>query len=85
MAFRNDNRDEWERDGRSLLAPLIDQDPKPRRALVEATMDRARASMCVRDIVEFSTAVFAKEYLWSAIQALTCSLRGDNGRTQNHD
>ena len=85
MAFRNDNREEWERDGRSLLAPLTERDPKPRRALVESAIDRAYASMSVRDIVEFSTAVFVKEHLWSSIQALTSLLRGDNGRTQNHD
>ena len=85
MASGNDNREEWERDGRSLLAPLLERDPKPRRTLVEAAMNRTYASMSIRDIVEFSTAVFVKQHLWPSIEALTALLRGDNGRTRNHD
>lgn len=85
MPSTNGNREQWEQEARSLLAPLADREPRAGPALAEAAMTRAYASMSVRDIVEFSTTVLVREHLWSSIGALAALLRPASGRTRNHD
>lgn len=85
MPPKTGKREQWERDGQSLLAPLMDREPTARPTLADAAMDRAYASMSFRDIVEFSTTVLVKEHLWSSIEALASLLRPASRRTRDHD
>lgn len=85
MPSRKSNGEHWEREARSLLAPLMDQEPRARPTLADAAMNRTYASMSVRDIVEFSTTVLARGHLWASIAALASLLRPASGRTKNHD
>lgn len=85
MPSKNGNREQWEREARSLLAPLVDHEAKARPTLAEEAMNRTYASMSVRDIVEFSTTVLVKEHLWSSIAALASLLRPASQRTRNKE
>ncbi len=85
MAAKDGKTEQWEQEARSLLGPLTEQEPRARPALAEAAMNRAYASLSVRDIVEFSTTVLVKEHLWSSIGALAALLRPASGRTENRD
>ena len=85
MTSRNGNSESWEREARSLLAPLTMQEPRVNPTLPEEVMNHAYASMSVRDIVEFSTTVLVREHLCSSIGALTSLMGLENGRRPNHD
>ena len=85
MPSKNENREQWEREARSLLAPLMDYEAKARPTLADAAMNRTYASMSLRDIVEFSTTVLVKEHLWSSIATLASLLQPASRRTRNHD
>ena len=85
MTSRNGNSEPWEREARSLLAPLTIQEPRVRPTLPEAIMNHAYASMSVRDIVEFSTTVLVREHLCLSIGALTSLIGLENGGRPNHD
>jgi len=85
MTSRNGNSEPWEREARSLLAPLTIQEPRPKPTLPEEVMNHAYASMSVRDIVEFSTTVLVREHLCLSIGALTSLFGLENGRSPNHD
>ena len=84
MTSRHGNSEPWEREARSLLAPLTTQEPRVNPTLPEAVMNHAYSSMSVRDIVEFSTTVLVREHLCSSIGALTSLLGLENGEAPNH-
>jgi len=85
MTSRNGNSEPWEREARSLLAPLTIQEPRAKPAFPEAVMNHAYVSMSVRDIVEFSTTVLVSEHLCLSIGVLTSLFGLENGRRPNHD
>lgn len=85
MTFGNGNNEPWEREARSLLAPLTMQEPRVNPTLPEEVMNHAYASISVRDIVEFSTTVLVREHLCLSIGALTSLMGFENGRRPNHD
>lgn len=85
MTFENGNNEPWEREARSLLAPLTMQEPRVNPTLPEEVMNHAYASISVRDIVEFSTTVLVREHLCLSIGALTSLMGLENGRRPNHD
>ena len=85
MTFENGNNEPWEREARSLLAPLTMQEPRVNPTLPEEVMNHAYASISVRDIVEFSTTVLVREHLCLSIGALTSLMGLENGRRPNRD
>lgn len=85
MTFGNGNNEPWEREARSLLAPLTMQEPRVNPTLPEEVMNHAYASISVREIVEFSTTVLVREHLCLSIGALASLMGLENGRRPNHD